>query len=347
MLWPGMMSGMYEFSMYPPKSPEVWPASRRFSERVGEAFLEAEIWGATDLRIFSRKWWVFICVLEMFWSFFWYLILEMENHHHHHPPKEMVSKLCHGQAPATRLKRHCLCCLSVVSSAGYRPVMFCWASGRSLDNSVCGTWKILEKIRFTSGFWKFGIWNSTSSVLTQTAIASRSHNNGFRSFERFTRGLSSQNWDQIICCDTFAQTVFLRSILCAHVSCSVFQVNMWSQNVLIGQQIKLRIKVKIMVIIIIIIILLLPPAPRPRHHQQRHIVHIGPSDLAGHEFGPGILSEVAGCLWCLPTGAAAAAARLLRCRRGGSGSGCFTGGSRAVSVAKMMVLWLNNTKLGS
>ena len=95
------------------------------------------------------------------------------------------------------------------------------------------------------------------------------------------------------------------------------------------------------IIIIIILIILLPPAPpRPRrHHQQRHIVHIGPSDLAGHEFGPGILSEVAGCLWCLPTGAAAAAARLLRCRRGGSGSGCFTGGSGVVSVAKMMVLW--------
>lgn len=143
------------FFLCTPRKNEVWPASRRFSERVGEA-LQAEIWGATDLRIFSRKWWVFICVLEMFWSFVWYLILEM-GHHHHHPPKEMVSKLCHGQAPATRLKRHCLCCLSVVSSAGYRPVMFRWASGRSLDNSVCGTWKILEKIRFTSGFLKFGI----------------------------------------------------------------------------------------------------------------------------------------------------------------------------------------------
>ena len=95
----------------------------------------------------------------MFWSFLWYLILEMENHHHHHhhPPKEMVSKLCHGQAPATRLKRHCPCCLSVVSSAGYRPVMFCWASGRSLDNSVCGTWKNLGKDKVHEWFLK--VWD--------------------------------------------------------------------------------------------------------------------------------------------------------------------------------------------
>ena len=86
--------------------------------------------------------------------------------------------------------------------------------------------KILEKIRFTSGFLKFGIWNSISSVLIQTAIASRSHNNGFRSFERFTRGLSSQNWDQIICCDTFAQTVFFAYFVC---SCEPFRFS--SQHV--------------------------------------------------------------------------------------------------------------------
>ena len=41
---------LYEFSIRtPPWKNEVWPASRRFSERVGEA-LQAEIWGARNLQ---------------------------------------------------------------------------------------------------------------------------------------------------------------------------------------------------------------------------------------------------------------------------------------------------------
>ena len=273
MLWPGMMSGMYIFSMYPPKKrgvasiQEILGASRR-------GFTGRDLGGHRSQDFLQEMMGFYMCFRNVLIIC---LISDIRNGASSSSPKRNGVKALPWPGPSHSPQK----ALPVLLVCG----VVSWLQAGDVSLSF---WKIagqfclwhlenLGKDKVHKWFlkvWDYGIWNSTSSVLTQTAIASRSHNNGLRSFERFTRGLSSQNWDQIICCDTFVQTVFLR-ILCAHVSCSVFQVNMWSQNFLIGQQIKLRIKVKIMVIIIIIIliILLLPPAPpRPRHHQQRHIV---------------------------------------------------------------------------
>ena len=129
MLWPGMMSGMYIFSMYPPKKrgvasiQEILGASRR-------GFTGRDLGGHRSQDFLQEMMGFYMCFRNVLIIC---LISDIRNGASSSSPKRNGVKALPWPGPSR------------------------WASGRSLDNSVCGTWKILEKIRFTSGFLKFGI----------------------------------------------------------------------------------------------------------------------------------------------------------------------------------------------
>lgn len=188
-----MMSGMYIFSMYPPKKrgvasiQEILGASRR-------GFTGRDLGGHRSQDFLQEMMGFYMCFRNVLIIC---LISDIRNgaSSSSSPKRNGVKALpWPGPSHSPQKALPVLLVCGVVSwlQAGDVSLSFWKIAGQfclwHLEN--------LGKDKVHKWFlkvWDYGIWNSTSSVLTQTAIASRSHNNGFRSFERFTRGLSSQN----------------------------------------------------------------------------------------------------------------------------------------------------------